>query len=109
LKFLVDNQLPLALARWLEKRGLEVKHVLDVQLNEQKDPAIWQYAIANHFVIISKDEDFADWVHVRHPKTPVVWVRLGNCRNDDLFAAFTRALPLLVQRLEAGETLVEIY
>ncbi len=109
MKFLVDNQLPLALARWLEKQGLDAKHALDIQLNEQKDPVIWQYAIANHCVIISKDEDFADWVHVRNPRTSVVWVRIGNCRNEDLFAAFARALPLMVQRLENGEILIEIY
>ena len=106
---MVDNQLPLDLARWLEKQGVEAKHVLDLHLNEEKDPAIWQYAVTNKFVIISKDEDFADWVHLRKPCASVVWVRLGNCRNQDLFAAFARALPLMIQRLENGEILIEVY
>ena len=109
MKFLIDNQLPTDLARWLEKQGVEAKHVLDLQLDSKKDPVIWQYAVTNQFVIISKDEDFADLVHLRHPYTPVILVRLGNCRNEDLFAAFARALPMIRQRLENGEILIEVY
>ena len=106
---MVDNQLPVDLARWLEKQGVEAKHVLDVQLDRQKDPLIWQYAIANGFVLISKDEDFAEWVNVRHPMAPVIWVRIGNCRNEVLMAAFERVFPVIKQRLAGGEVLVEVY
>ena len=43
MKFLVDNQLPIALSRFLESEGLQARHVVDVQLDEASDRKIWQY------------------------------------------------------------------
>jgi predicted nuclease of predicted toxin-antitoxin system len=109
LKFLIDNQLPIALARWFTKQGVEAKHVLDVQLDGEKDSLIWQYAITHGFVLISKDEDFSDWVNVRHPVAPVIWVRIGNCRNEVLIGAFEKVFSTIKERLTNGELLIEIY
>jgi predicted nuclease of predicted toxin-antitoxin system len=46
VKFLVDNQLPAALARWLAARGLDACHVSDIGLEEASDQHIWDYAVA---------------------------------------------------------------
>jgi predicted nuclease of predicted toxin-antitoxin system len=40
VKFLVDAQLPPALARWLREAGHEAEHVEDVGLREGSDSAI---------------------------------------------------------------------
>ena len=58
MKFLVDNQLPLALARHLEAKGVSCLHASDVSLTEATDRDIWNYAATNDCVVISKDEDF---------------------------------------------------
>jgi predicted nuclease of predicted toxin-antitoxin system len=58
VKFLVDNQLPAALARFLASRGVECQHVLDVGLDIGTDAEIWEHATRHGFIIISKDEDF---------------------------------------------------
>jgi predicted nuclease of predicted toxin-antitoxin system len=58
VKFLVDNQLPAALARFLASRGAECRHVLDVGLADATDAEIWEYASRNDCAVISKDEDF---------------------------------------------------
>jgi len=58
VKFLIDNQLPAALARFLAARGTDCMHVLDMELGESTDAAIWEYASRNECVVISKDEDF---------------------------------------------------
>jgi predicted nuclease of predicted toxin-antitoxin system len=57
VKFLVDNQLPTALARFLASRGVECQHVLDIDLGGATDAAIWNYASRNDWVLISKDEE----------------------------------------------------
>jgi predicted nuclease of predicted toxin-antitoxin system len=44
MKFLIDNQLPIALSRWLSAQGVESSHVLDIHLDEVSDRQIWQYA-----------------------------------------------------------------
>ena len=59
-RFLVDNQLPVALARWLEAQGTAAEHVLALDLAQSPDQAIWEMAASTGAVIISKDEDFAN-------------------------------------------------
>jgi predicted nuclease of predicted toxin-antitoxin system len=37
MKFLVDNQLPIALSRWLQNQGMVSYHVLEIYLDEATD------------------------------------------------------------------------
>lgn len=57
MKFIVDAQLPLALA--LRDRGVDAVAVREIGLREADDRGIWKYAIENDAAIISKDENFA--------------------------------------------------
>ena len=57
MKFLVDNQLPAALAEHLRTRGVDCQHVLHIGLAEATDVQICRYAMEQERVIISKDED----------------------------------------------------
>jgi predicted nuclease of predicted toxin-antitoxin system len=107
VKFLVDNQLPTALARSLAARGIECEHVLDVGLAQATDTAIWLYAEQRRLVVISKDEDFLHLAE-RSGSVQLVWVRLGNCRKAELLAAVEKVWPRVVERLEVGDRVVEI-
>jgi predicted nuclease of predicted toxin-antitoxin system len=108
VKFLVDNQLPAALARWLASRGYDAMHVLDVGLADATDRAILNYAISNESVVVSKDEDFSRLIIEADSPATVVWVRLGNCRTKTLLQAFDSAFPQILASLEAGTRLIEI-
>jgi predicted nuclease of predicted toxin-antitoxin system len=44
MRFLVDAQLPPALARMLAAKGFQAEHVYDVELGEADDNRIWAYA-----------------------------------------------------------------
>ena len=61
MKFLVDNQLPAALARFLASRGVDCRHVLYLDLGDATDAEIWEYTCRNDCVVISKDEEFSTW------------------------------------------------
>lgn len=50
MRFLVDAQLPAALARWLETQGHDAVHVYDIGLLEAEDKTIWRAAIERDFV-----------------------------------------------------------
>ncbi len=101
MKFIIDNQLPIALSRFLESCGVTACHVMDVQLDEASDREIWQYAKTYGYTIISKDEDFFQLANLRKDNAPtLVWVRLGNCRKEALIAAFKNALPDLLEILK---------
>jgi predicted nuclease of predicted toxin-antitoxin system len=60
------------------------------------DPEIWFYARTHGFVIVSKDNDFAELAVLRGAPPKVVWLRLGNCSS----AAVERLLRENVQVIE---------
>jgi predicted nuclease of predicted toxin-antitoxin system len=76
MRFLVEAQLPPALARYLAAGGQEAEHVADIGLGGAKDQAIWEYAARVGAVIVSKDEDFAQRTFFGKGGPPVVWIRL---------------------------------
>lgn len=53
MRFLVDAQLPPALARMLEGKGFEAEHVHDVQLGDAEESAIWDYAMRRQAAILT--------------------------------------------------------
>jgi predicted nuclease of predicted toxin-antitoxin system len=108
VNFLVDNQLPLALARFLEAQGHQAAHVLDLGLELADDLAVWEQAAAQGMVLVSKNEDFLYLANRPEPGAALVWVRLPNCRNAVLLAVFAAALPRLIEALEAGQRVVEL-
>lgn len=109
MTLLVDNQLPLALARYLAVNGWECAHVQDLGLAAADDRTIWQYAKEHGLTIVTKDEDFQA-LAIRQGSVPpqVVWVRLGNCRKAALLSAFAKILPALREMLAGGDAVIEI-
>lgn len=109
MKLLVDNQLQVALARWLATTELDAVHVTDFGLGSASDHEIWAFARDAGMAIVTKDDDFRILANQQRSIPPqVVWVRLGNCRKQPLLDAFASILPQLVQALNAGESIIEI-
>jgi predicted nuclease of predicted toxin-antitoxin system len=107
-RFLVDNQLPGARARWLESRGFEAQHVLALDLAQSADVSIWLEAARVGAVIISKGEDFANLALVRRENVSVIWLRVGNCRTRALLETLERLWPEIERQLDAGARLIEV-
>lgn len=108
MKFLVDNQLPLQLARHLRSRGHETEHVSDVGLVDATDLAIWTWAVDNSFIVVSKDDDFVFLSHRHGDRGRLLWVRLGNCRKAALLAAWDQFHETIVAAFASGQRIVEL-
>ena len=108
MKFLVDNQLPLQLSRFLRERGHDSEHLLDIGLDNADDATVWFRAAADERILISKDEDFVILANRPNDAGRLVWVRLGNCRNSALIAAFDGALSAIEGCFDAGQRIVEL-
>ncbi len=106
--FLVDNQLPPALARALLSAGLACVHVQDIGMAEASDGEIWDYANRKNCVVISKDEDFLFLASTRPGKAQLIWIRLGNCRTPTLIAAWDKVWPRVADALATGDRVVEL-
>jgi predicted nuclease of predicted toxin-antitoxin system len=108
MRFLVDAQLPPALARFLETRGHEAKAAREVGLREAEDPAIWTFAQIGPWIVVTKDEDFAERALRSQTGPQVLWLRIGNSTNRVLLAWLEPLLPAAVKDLQAGHRLVEL-
>jgi len=108
LRFLVDAQLPPALAKFLRDKGHDAAAVREVQLRDADDDEIWDRARADGAIIVTKDEDFAKLVAANDGGPRVLWVRTGNLLRRVLLARFENAWPELEGHLIAGARLVEM-
>jgi len=72
VKFIVDNQLPGALAEYLRERGFDCQHVLEAGLADARDSDICRHAEVQGLIVISKDEDFFYFAQQREARIRVI-------------------------------------
>lgn len=108
MRFLVDAQLPPALARWLSQQGHLAEHVADIGLASAPDATIWRYAEEHGAVLVTKDEDFSTFAEQGDVSPRVVWIRSGNTGRATLLQWFSTALPEVERALARGERLIEV-
>ncbi len=107
MKFLVDNQLPPALARWLEVGGHDAVHVLDRDLALADDRELWLVAGKEERIVVSKDEDFFILATRPDESGRLLWIRLGNCRKKALISALEASWASIEESFSGGQRIVE--
>ena len=85
-RLLLDENLAPALARRLADLDPGSAHVRELGLAMADDEVVWHHAGAQGFVIATKDDDFRQRSMLRGAPPQVIWLRLGNCRTDDVEA-----------------------
>jgi len=106
MKFVIDAQLPPALARWISERSHEAEHVAEIGMIAATDAEIANYAQMNGCVLISKDEDFAT---LRLPdRFGLLWVRCGNTTKRALLNWLQPRWSEVERLLAAGERFIEL-
>ena len=108
MTFLVDAQLPPALARWLRDCGYSATAVREMGLREATDTQIWNAARESGSEIITKDEDFAIRSQQKAEGPRIIWLRIGNVSNRALKAWFLPQMPHIISLIERGARLIEI-
>jgi predicted nuclease of predicted toxin-antitoxin system len=108
VNFLIDDQLPVALARWIAQQGFTANHLKDVGLTGQDDDVIWAFAERAGAILVSKDNDFLDR-HLRsYGSVALIFLAWGNVRKGTLLKQFETEWPALVAKLQAGEKLIKL-
>ena len=108
MKFIIDAQLPPALARTLRALGCEAFAVRDLGLRDATDGQLWNYALQHGAAIVTKDEDFAQRCLYSQAQPVIVWLRVGNSSNPALLRRVMPLWPIIVQRIERGDRLIEV-
>jgi predicted nuclease of predicted toxin-antitoxin system len=100
MKFIIDAQLPLRLAKLIQNAGHDAIHTLDLpQRNNTPDSNINTLSIEEERVVITKDSDFVDSFFAIQQPYKLLLVSTGNIKNSDLEAIFTVSLPQIVDLL----------
>ena len=97
MKLLFDHNLSHKLVGRLGDAFPDSEHVRNVGLKEAADHAVWEYAKAKGFAIVSKDEDFHQLSFLCGAPPKVVWVKLGNCTTDDVERVLRENQPNLLE------------
>lgn len=107
MRFLIDAQLPPALAVWLRERGHDATHVRDIGLDRVPDDEVARRAVADRAIIVTKDSDFSR-LSANNPGCRVLWLRLGNGTIRSLLRSLEPLFPEVEQAFADGQLFVEI-
>jgi predicted nuclease of predicted toxin-antitoxin system len=101
VKFLVDAQLPIRLARSIFSRGHDVIHTSELPNgNRTTDAEIARIADDNDRVVVTKDRDFRDSHLLSSSPRRLLIVATGNISNDKLLQLFDQHHDAIVAALE---------
>jgi predicted nuclease of predicted toxin-antitoxin system len=109
MHFVVDAQLPPALAKLLIDGGHTAEHVANLGMEASSDSEIWDHASKTGAIIVTKDEDFRNRRNQSHDSDPViVWLRVGNTSRKALLDWFKPLLPGIETLITQGDRLIEV-
>ena len=107
MKFLVDAQLPLRVARWLKERGHDARHTLELPLgNRTPDSEVVECARREHRIVATKDSDFVQ-TFLLTGEPLLLFISTGNISNSDLESLLRLNMPA-IERVFSGSRFVEI-
>lgn len=75
--YILDENMPITVPLWLNEKFI---HVLEIS-SKFSDGDMWEYAITNNLIIITKDVDFYNRYlsSLYYPK--IIWFRTGNMKK----------------------------
>jgi predicted nuclease of predicted toxin-antitoxin system len=101
MKFLVDAQLPVRLARFLQTSGHDAIHTKDLpQQNSTSDTQINNISIQQERIVITKDSDFVNSFLTIQKPYKLLLITTGNIKNSELEEIFVAHLSTLVTLFE---------
>ena len=109
MKFLVDAQLPPRLSRWINGKGIDSRHAMDIENGlTLPDTTLWEFARNEQEIIITKDSDFVDLALLKGSPPQIVHVQLGNVANNILIEVFDQNWDTLVTAIEGKAKVISI-
>ena len=108
MKFLIDAQLPLRLARWMREQGHDVVHTRDLpDGNRTEDRDINRISMRERRTVVTKDGDFVDTLLLQQTPHRLLLISTGNITNGELLKLIEDNHDLIVSELQQA-SFVEI-
>lgn len=103
MKLLLDENLSPRLVELLADLYPGSTHVHQCDLGISNDLAIWEYAKANDFTIVSKDSDFEERSILLGSPPKIVLLRVRNCTSGAIEILLRNALPMIMRFVNEDE------
>ena len=101
MKFLLDAQLPKRLSLFLNYKGHDALHTLDLtNQNRSKDSELNTLSLKEHRVVISKDMDFVESLLISDKPYKLLYINTGNINNKQLQTLLSENLEYIILSLE---------
>jgi len=84
MKLLFDQNLSPRLVKRLSDLYPDSNHVYPLGIDQVLDKEIWEHALREGFIIVTKDADFSDLCMLLGFPPKVIWIRRGNCKTSDI-------------------------
>lgn len=100
MKFLLDAQLPKKVSLFLQYKGYDSVHTLELpKQNRTKDSEINNVSIEEKRVVVSKDKDFVESLLLSDQPYKLLYINTGNINNKQLQGLFTKNLEQIISLL----------
>ncbi len=103
MKFLIDAQLPKALAIFLNNQGYHSIHTLDLpSKNKTSDSEIIELSLKENLIVISKDSDFYNSFLQKGEPYKLIYLKVGNMSTTEISSLFANNLSVIVNQITAN-------
>lgn len=107
MKFIVDAQLPKTLSDFLNYKGFDSIHTLELpDKNKTQDNIINTIADKDNRIVITKDNDFLESFLLEAKPAKLVLIKTGNISNTELIILFENQLHKISLLLEDSPLIV---
>jgi len=103
MKLLFDQNISFRIVKLLSTVFPNSTQVRLAGLEDATDIAIWEYAKANNFVIVTFDADFYDISLLRNHPPKIVWLRAGNLSTQEIAYLLTVHFDILTDFYSSSE------
>lgn len=86
MTLLFDHNLSPRLVNLLADIYPNSNHLYLIGLDRANDDIVWQYALDNEYILVTKDSDFSELTIIKGYPPKVVWIRRGNCSTSEIEA-----------------------
>ncbi len=106
MKFLIDAQLPKKLSGFLNEKGLESIHTLDLpSRNYTTDSEIIELSISQQYIVVTKDADFWDIYKQKAEPYKLIYLTVGNYSTQDLINLFASNISVILEALKTSDVI----
>ncbi len=110
MKLIIDHHLSYKLVDRLKELFPDSTAVRSEGMAEADDRAIWEFAKAQHYTILTKDADFYDIGLIEGPPPQIIWLRCGNTSTSHIEKVLRKNYITIKAFIEKGTAVcLELY